>query len=363
MKTMTTLLLSLVTLFLAIPMFLFGGEVTQSDVKQMQIFVEQNSLSEFLEAIEENKWKAPLISSQWYVDNNAPKDKRAVMSEAREFGCVLVNRLEEWAPIMASAKSSEDNERISKMFLQLADWLAVPKGYSNLFLAGRCQDIATVGIGRLLVDLDYPLARAEKLMKKFDVPWYSASMCLGVLNREAGVVLFTSNSKKEADIKKDINRIWTTGSLLLSARKVAKGRFSKKYKEKVKAEAMNYRGGLFESPLIQSNLDFFDDDAFSDITISPISSYINGKYHSKYKVGFRSPHITKLEGLLIYRSKVGDFPKDTSKEGFRESWLPYRTSETEYVYVYAWGVFEAIRQGRFLDLDSLWKINRGLIKK
>ncbi len=329
----------------------------------MQMFIKQNDPAEFLEAIKEKKWEAPLIFSQWYVDNKAPEAKWAVMNEAREFGCVLVKRLEEWAPIMTFAGSSEDNERISEIFLQLADWLAVSKGYGNLFLAGRCQDIAAVGIGKLLVDLDYPLSRAEKLMKKFDVPWYSASMCMEVLNREAGVVLFTSNSKKEADIRKDIKRIWATGSLLLGERKVATGRYSKKYKEKIKERARNYRGGLFESPLIQSNLDFFDDDAFSDLTISPTSSYINGKYHSKYIVGFRSLHITKLEGLLMYRTKVGDFPKDTSMEGFRESWLPYRTNETEYVYVYAWGVFESIRQGRFLDLDSLWKIRKGIDKK
>ncbi len=365
-KTAAVILMNLTTLALSISVLLSVSEGSQSDIKSMQIFVEQNSLPEFLEVIEENKWKAPFISSQWYVDNRAPDDKRAEMREAREFGSALVCRLEEWAPMMISAKSSEDIELISNMFLQLAEWLAVPKGYGNLFLAAKCQDIASSGIGRLLVDLNFPLARVEKLMKKFDVQWNTSSMCMEVLNQEVGAVLFTSNSKKEADIIEDMGRIWRTGSLLLNAQKVAtekKGKYSKKYKEKVKARAMNYRGGLFESSLIRSNLDFFDDDAFSNITISPTSSYINGKYHAKYTVGFRPTNINKLKALLIYRSKVGFFPKDTSMEGFQKLWRSYKTKETEYLYAPAWGTFRSIQEGTFLDRDSLFKLDEKRLKE
>lgn len=373
-------LLSLIALPICIE-----GQQPHGSIYEMTLWVQQATLDEFLQAIQHNDWKAPAIYSQWHVEQIAVENERTVMSDNRMFGSRLIERLSEWNKAMTAEVTHEKLQQDIEMFLMLAGRLIESKGYGNLFLAARCHDIATVGIGRLLVDLEYSLDKTRQLVNALQAPWYAPSVREYVLNQEAGVQLFTAVSQEEDAILLSLQETWQAGSLAALEQKAS---YSERELDEAEQALYELISPIIQqaSPLVQEHLDFFVDDELPSPRIITTKSMWERKWHEKLIHGFEPENAQKLYALTTFREAVGYYPTTPSfseeelrqretriqelkekgiktvlfeeafnslaEAGFAQAWAPHETKETHTLYHRAWRAYEEIISGKFLDEDT-----------
>ncbi len=209
-----------------------------NDIREMRDVVVKNNLEVFLQTATNNKWRVPAIYSQWHIENVAEKSTVSEKKTAREFGADLVKRISVWAEDMHSASTSSDNFKESYLFLQLAHWASGSSGYGNSFIAARCQDIAKIGIGRLLLDLEYPIESINGLLGKLEQNWNMPSFRAKVLNQESGAEIFVFKTNDEKEIKIMLDEIWRYGEALVLREEAFSGSFPMNLLESIK-EAVN----------------------------------------------------------------------------------------------------------------------------
>ncbi len=313
--------------FIGLPLHVAGEQKAQA-IKEMIALVPEATLEAFLQATETNQWKAPVIYSQWHVEQIAAEDDRPVMLEARNFGKALAERLSEWRSLMTDDVSFDQLRLNIEGFLKLADWVMETRGYGNLFLAARCHDIATVGIGRLIVNLEYPLDIATGLLNALESSEYVPSVRQQILHQEAGVDLFVFASTQEADIKSSLEDTWNTGALFISVQEAPQ---LKAALEGNPPEGMEWLQSPTmqqilqrASPLLKEHIAFFKDDMLPDV-VTTLSMW-DKKWHYKIMIGFRPLNIYYLNALATFRDAVGFFP---TKPTFSEEQLKLREVEIQ----------------------------------
>ena len=269
----------------------------------------------------------------------------------------------------------------------MADWLAATPGYGNFMLAARCQDIATIGIGRVLIDLDRSFREASNLVARLSAPWQSATARAAVLNEEARTTIFPLNATDAS-----VNDVWQNGQALLIkySSAGAQAAFEGKKQEKFDALAqiVKMRGvAPVESPLFITNLDFFKDDPLvaHGQSVTLLQKW-DAKWHGKLVLGLESQNTQKLKALLTFRQHVGVFPERpqfsaeqqaaakteieaANKRGlkivpfeavfsspgeaaFAQAWERYTTVETRNLDGTAWQAYKEITSSEFVDEDT-----------
>jgi hypothetical protein len=301
----------------------------------------RTDLADFLAEARAKGWKAPYIYSRWHVENIAPPEKRDEMLRARAFGKQLVVLLDQWAARLRPPADLNEDYQGAKLLLDLADWIGNPKGYGNIALLQRSQDIATVPIGRLVVNLDFPMVKVKELTARLEAGGYDPSVQMEMLNHEAGAKLFTSASMDRSAMSSEITRTFAGGWILMRLR-------SDPDPKGIDASA---RRTALASPLAkQPDLSFFKDDDIGTIgAVYTLSRMWEGKWH-RY-VGNGSTNVYVLPKLAEWREVVGLFPD--ALDDFRRVWDRYSNEKNRTMYWDAWLAYSQIRDRRFLDNDSL----------
>lgn len=300
-------------------------------------------LTGFLAEAKARTWKAPRIYSRWHVENVAKPDAHAEMMQARAIGRQFVDLLDGWAErvhLPADPKKDFDH---AKVLLDFADWIGEPNGYGNVALAGRSRDIATVPLGRLTVNLEYPIEKVKELAARLQADEYDPSRRMEMLNGEIGMTVFVPDLRARKAGFSEIERTFAMGSIL----KRHRSNPDRNSPDPFVAAAMQ---AALASPMAQlSDLSFFDDDNIGTVGgIFTLSRMWEGKWH-RY-VGNESLNARALRKLVEWRSMVGYFPD--SREGFRRAWDKYRNDNDPALYGHAWGACSRIRDGRWIDHDS-----------
>lgn len=343
-----------------------AGEPTVESIRDMMTVMQQATLEDFLQAVEANGWKAPVIYSLWHVEQIATEEEWPVRFEARVLGRILAERLVDWKTLMMADTSPAQLQQDIERFFTLTDWLTKSRGYGNLFLAARCHDITTVGIGRLLVNLEYPLETTVNLLNTLDAPpWNAPSVRQQILNQEAGVELFVTASTQEKEIQSSLKEIWDIGEIFIRVQetpdvKAAIEGNPPKGKEWLVTPSLlqMYRQA---SPLIQEHAEFFKDDGVPAV-VTTLSMW-DRKWHQRCVTGFGSYNAHSLKALVTFRATVGYFPTEPKYEddfyrsrieaAFAQVWREnYATHDTWNLDAPASAAYEAIITGRFLDADT-----------
>jgi len=299
----------------------------------------RTDLADFLAEARAKGWKAPYIYSRWHIQNIASPEKRDEMMGARAFGKQFVVLLDEWAArLRPPAPPNEDFEHAT-VLLDLADWIGKPKGYGNIALEQRSQDIAAMPIGRLTVNLDFPPEKVKALAARLEAGRLDRSVRLEMLNREAGATIFTPDMASE-----DLNRTFAGGKILLGLRRNPD-------RKAADAEIAWARRSALASPLAKlSDLSIFEDDDIGSIgAVFTLSRMWEGKWHEY--VGNGSTNVYVLPKLAQWRGVVGYFPN--TRDEFRRVWDRYGDEKNRAVYGHAWQAYSRIKDGRFLDNDSI----------
>lgn len=363
----------------------------ETPLDEMIQVIRHCELTEFLEAIEGHQWAAPQMFSRWHVEHVAPEDTRPDMLAARAFGKTLLDRLTDWKTAMTASATPDAFEHQIDAWLALADWLMKENGYGNVFVAVRCHDIATIGLGQLLVNLEYPFEQINHRIHRLDAPWYAPSSRRALLNREAGAALFAVDETEEQAIQRELEQTWQCG--MFAADRERKRQESPDGNARVWNRDMMVMQALITVTLLKSpaipkeHLSFFEDDPLPYPPIITTASMWENKWHEKCVVGFEFRNASRLKALALFREKVGDFPttyeiseekrqqeealvEEYRKKGitlvdafdspaeaaFHQAWQPFATEETRYLDDIALNTYNDITAGRFLDQDTLTEL-------
>jgi hypothetical protein len=298
----------------------------------------KTDLASFMAEVGANGWKAPYIYSRWHVETIAPPEKRDEIMRARAFGKQLVVLLDQWAERLRPAANPNEDYAHAKLLLDLADWIGEPKGYGNIALQQRSQDIATVPIGRLIINLDFPMEKVKGLVSQLEAGKLDRRVRLEMLNHEAGATIFTPDMASE-----DLNRTFAGARILLGLRRNPD-------RKAADAEIALARRTALASPLAKlSDLSIFEDDDIGSIgAVFTLSRMWEGKWHEY--VGNGTQNIHALPKLAEWRAIVGYFP-DTLDE-YRRAWDRHGDENNRSTYAGAWGAHSQIKDGRWIDQDS-----------
>lgn len=307
--------------FKAIMAILFLPSTLIADqLKDMTEALTVNSPAAFLSAIESNRWSPPLIHSKWYVDMMADQSARHREVQARDFGKLMAERLDGWSNDLRNSKTSDEIAHLVKNLIDLSDWIATANGYGNLLLAFRCDDVASVGLGKLAIDLEFPFAVVHGLVARLQAPWQSALPRAQMLNDEAGSAYFDITGNDAATIQDLLVETWQDAQSNVRAQEIRQQ--SPRLIEPAVGAA--YFDG--EDPSINAMREALDShpplpaDQMAFFTDTPTASYPERpwstvrlwdiKRHSFFVGGdLESPNLRKLNALLMFREHVGSFPE------------------------------------------------------
>ena len=111
-----------------------------------------------LSNVQANKEATPWIPDAWHVGNRIDDPERIQVAKAgRTFGIELAASLESVALALQELPPDEALFAEASNLCTLAEWIAGADGIGNLLLTVRCQDLAAVGLGRLVANPDFPL--------------------------------------------------------------------------------------------------------------------------------------------------------------------------------------------------------------
>ena len=356
---------------------------------------------------------SPVILSEWNVKQISDPKCRSYFELGRSFGYSLSMRLEDWAATMQQKKSVQENVEYSRMLLDLSDWITSQKGYGNFLLGNRCLDIACVGLGRAIADLEYPLDEIEQLMLRLDPDWNLPKIRALILNKESGSSVFDLSTN---DIKKGnefLRSHWKKLEFLDTKQKAGKDginiaehieseyagnkreieemKSARKHEFTDKLEAW-YQEMLYflsDDAELDSNLEFYRVSKAPRTDLYTLSNTWDSNQYGKLVYGLNVPNISKVKALLTYRKTVGEFPEklnyseeflkrreesikrhkergivivpfednyETETEAaFDKAWDPYCTNENQFIDNIAAKTYLAIQENRFYDEDTKQK--------
>jgi len=342
-----------------------------SELSKLSAELGSSSLHGFNQAVVANGWKPPFIPSQWYVCREALPEAKIQGEQARAFGKDLARCLDAWATHLAYESNTVHNLEMTTDLLDLADWVASVSGYGNFQLASRSQDIASVGICRMITDLDSPLVTVSNLFVRLDASWRSPKARATILNLEARTQLFPLDATDKA-----LKAVWENGEKLVL-----------KHRSPATAAAFDAKVKPVETPDVMTHLDFFKDAPVASIGKTLLSRW-DAKFHHRLVMEGASRNKKRLQDILTFRQKVGCFPErpqfnrtpeqeakdkmindllikngakitpfekmysSPGEAAFVLAWKRYETKDTPYVGHSAWNAYKDITSCAFYDEDT-----------
>jgi hypothetical protein len=333
---------------------------TIDDIQAMQMTVEQQGLIAFNAAVNANNWQAPVIPSRWHLDHIAPAEQRPLGEAARELGSALLSAIDAWAPLMRTDSLDEVLVKATAL-IDVALWVGGTEGYGNLLLAYRARDVAVVGLGRRVVDLNIPLDATKAPLQRCRAPFDAAVVRARVANYEAGAALFPTDPSLTGDI---LGAVWRRRRLSMRLRELEAVSTPNPTPGSLAAEVLEERD-LYRLSGITPAAPDPTDAFFADERVPPpftTRNLWNAKRHEEL-LGTETPsNVGALQTLIQFRETIGYFPSQPTQrletvstpeeEGFAEAWRPHIGSATFNLGRAAWATYNEIRTGSFLDYDS-----------
>ncbi len=310
-----------------------------------------NSIEEFVVCVESNHLNAPLMPSQWFISTVTQESSRERLTTARSFGESLLKRLDSYSTEVVVKSDLSLTERQADILLRLACWIGSVEGYGNTIIASRVQDLATVAVGRLVVNTNYPMAKVLSLVDRFGGKWYGANSRAAVLDEEIGEEVFAPVLAKESADENALANVWIVGFLKNA---------EKKKKIPLGFELRGVDTNIVNGTAISRHLGFFlDSTPVGDLTTL---ERWNLKQHERFVWGVEaSKNMENLRMLARFRELIGFFPASVpyknhpfhtqSEAAFEYVWRPHRKKEGP-IYGVAASMYESIQDGEFLDQDT-----------
>ena len=301
------------------------------ELDKMTGTLKTNGLALFLAEAPARGWVAPKMFSAWYV-GKLPEDangEKLVESAKSEFGLEIARQLTLVAEIVRGTKDSTILETQLEVLFTLISWLGSETAYSNMLLQERADDIASIAATKLMCDLNYPMEKAEKAMKRFDDrSWGKPENSRRVLFEESGGAHFAPSTEV-----------------------VTQQQLDKEFREGV---SLVLRLGNISA---RSDLEIFSREVYQQgETRGDLENTWTKREHVHFaQAGFRSMNLENLVQLYEFRKRHGKFPtkpeniqpfpgESPVKAAFREiSW------ENPYGIGGAWATYEAYLQNRLAD--------------
>lgn len=354
------------------------------ELKRIEILgdtLQVGGITGLLEAATANGWEAPWMPNRWHIENQIKDSEYIKVANAgREFGIKLARRLELDAPQFQNLLPEAELCELSHRLCSLSEWVSKPDGIGNLLLAGRSLDLASVGMGRLVANTNFPIVACEKLAAQVKV----GEARLGVprraeiLNAETSSTIFS-----DCQDQKTIRRIWEAG-----VRRNLRGRFLSSQEQGMRVPAMAFfEDNIVPTALLESRKSFFEKSPYPSPSTC-LNLLTSGQNNEVAVAGVSSKTTEKALALLKFRKMVGYFPekwvrseaerilleneiaeaakwgrkitpheKDTSfdplKLAFKLAWNAKNTDKTDSLgYSSAVQAYEEIAAGCFFDTDT-----------
>jgi len=318
----------------------------------------KEGIKPYFEVKSRTGYSAPRILSQWKV-NRIPRSEpelQKLETLRRSFGLEVAKQLEKQAEFMLSHSPTDSLYDQSGFLLRFANWIGNKLGYGNWFLAERCHDVATVGLGRAIYDLNFPTDKLQPMLQSFSgAQWQTPAFRAELLNDEAGFKYF-SIEQVSADM---LSQAWS---------EYERGYIA--WRRSVMTKAFDKGAGTEPASALAVGSPPEEFAFFADTwsTFSAPRTLVNlwdAKWHERIVVGGGSGNVSLANSLLVFRLKVGAFPnepkkppgrnEEPTKAAFRQAWEQFRqpnNASINSVYGGAFSAFVMLREGNFLDQDT-----------
>lgn len=321
-------------------------------IKTMKLEFEKKGLWKFLDYAHEQNWAMPWIRSDYWVDllPSEPKERIELESAKRLFGLAIAKSLDDEALQVIKAADVSIREKQAGRLLDAVRWFSGSRGYGNLLLSSRTENLACVPIGYLIADLNCPTNKIDAFMVRLSTPASDLAFRIDVLNEEAPQRI---NINREANVEKgndELDQIWSRGQLAMM--------------DWCKQEKLPRAKDKLTRRKLPPEFAFFCDDesAYPPYTVT---HKWDQKQHLSYCVYGSVKNVRNaIETLYLFRQHVGDFPRNPPEwfgpnekiytviqAAFTQAWEPYRKQHGP-VGNYAAQVYESIQKRQFMDWDS-----------
>lgn len=340
----------------------FAAPPTIGDVQAMRATVEQQGLIAFMAATVSSGWQGPIMPSAWYLDHGSSAGQRPYYQAARDLGSALLTAIDGWAPLMRT-DGSDDVLTKATVLIDVAYWLNTAEGYANVDLGGRARDVAITGLARRVADLNVPLgptkAQVARCRASFDTPAIRAR----ILNFEAGAALFQT-TPEVTDVV--LGQTWGGRRAQMRLREILT------MPTPASTPGTSWLSSQEERRLLEflvapgqpdpSDAFFFDDE---QPTLNPNTTRnLWSKKRHESLLGSHFPqNVDGVEILIQFREVIGAFPLQPAQrkeaiaspgeEAFADAWRPHLGTANFNLGRAAWGVYEGVQDGSFVDFDTM----------
>lgn len=367
--------MSIRALALAVLLFVSGpaAAITINEIEAMRAEVTQHGLAALLSTAAANNWSAPAIPSRWSMQHVLPVEERPVAEAARGFGAAFLDAIDAMVPAMQSEQGASLQARVETL-LDAAYWVGGTNGYGNQILAGRARDVAVVGLARMTVDESVAVAIIRALFDRTEAPFDAASIRAAVLNAEAGAGIFPAGATAT---DADLQQVWRIGV----ARNILDHRRQEPTPSGTPGPGRQWFAGVLadirqglsaagvDPDQPNPNAAFFSDDIKGCPEPATTKRCWDHKWHNALLLQWWTGNRDALDLVLQFREKVGSFPTvpasrvDTfipeQHDAFAQAWEPFIGDATYNLGYRAWPIYDSIRQGTFIDVDTqtirLWE--------
>ena len=321
-------------------------------VHVMQEQLDRSGLWPFFDAAKSESWFVPWIHSDYWVGRLPEKQEERIKLERakRAFGLSIAEALDSEALKITQPADSTTREGQAKRFLDAADWLRQSRGYGNLLLVTRAENLAYVPIGYLVADLNYPTNDITALMKRASTPEEDLDFRLAVLDEEAPEPINVERGGSVNQMNDRLDIAWAKKMNAVATWCKENGAYfpkASKHRAKMPPECA-----------------FLADDEVSTPPYTTVNKW-DEKHHRSFCIygtidGIRH----RVDTLYLFFSRVGSFPtnpppwfgpqekKYTAIEAaFSEAWEPFDSTYGP-IGQSAARVYEAIRSNRLMDWET-----------
>lgn len=337
MKTQSIFQKILVAVLAVIISFATQAQITPENQRKLDQLTEmttvlrRDGVTKFLTVSHEQKWVAPKMYSAWFI-NKLPEDtegKKLVEQTKSAFGLEMVRQLSPVAKVVRETRDAATLELQIDALFAARSWLETAPAYANMRLQQRADDIASIAATKLMCDINYPMEKAEKVMKRFDDrSWSSPERIRQVLYEESdgkhfiADLLGSTQDKLDKEFRKGVSLVIELGSVTN-----------------------------------RPDLEIFARENFAQgESVMDLEKTWGKRAHINFAArGLGSVNLENMAQLHEFRKRYGKFPTEpitirpfpeesSIKAAFREiSW------ENPYGIGGAWATFEAYLEGRLVD--------------
>ena len=317
------------------------GEVETLDIQRKTLL--ESGLWGFFASAQSNRWAAPKIHSQCWVDwlPQAPVERVQFEQAKRDFGLEVVKAVEKEALLILLPTNTVERAYQADRLLDFAGWAGGPGGYGNLAIKRRVENLACIPVGHLIADLDFPVAKIEALLARLGTEEDWLQMQRDVLNEE-------SPHRYDARTKDELAVQWH--------RHFRKAWFAYKEKEG------RYPHHFSDGKNFPKEVAFYCEDETSPRPYT-LATQWNQKLHYIFCVmGYEDTITERVKNFLLFRKTIGRFPEKPSRplglfkgeeirEAFYEAWMPHEKKYSKKGSGAARS-FTDIQRNAFMDYDT-----------